>query len=165
MAALFTGKITALVKVEWRSGNNFGVSLLRRGMDRRCFSNDNAKDYEIALNPSRFDIIKSRLEASQYEEKYYSEDVPKVAAPEPPKCPSPSAPADGDDDNNNHIDFENSLDAQLESQRQSDEDLNLEAVYSKCEKIKNWFEHTRARVTYQFSSYGIRIPLSANVIT
>lgn len=137
IAALFTGKITAFVKVGRRSGNNFRVSLLiRRCMDRRGFSNDNTKDYEIALNPSRFDIIKSRLEASQYEEKYYSEDVPKIAAPEPPKCPSPNASTDGADDNNN-IDFQNALDAKLERQRHSDEDLNLEAVYSKCEKIKN----------------------------
>lgn len=58
-------------------------------MERRCFSTSNIMDYEIALNPSRFDIIKSRLEASQYEEKYYLEDVPKIAPPEPPKYDSP----------------------------------------------------------------------------
>lgn len=112
------------------------ISLLRRCLDRRCFSSDNGKDYEIALNPSRFDIIKSRLEASQYEEKYYSEDVPKIAAPEPPRCASPSAPADDVDDNNNN-DFQKSLDGKLDCQGHSDEDSNLDAIYSKCEKIKN----------------------------
>lgn len=105
-------------------------------MDRRCFSSDNGKDYEIALNPSRFDIIKSRLEASQYEEKYYSEDVPKIAAPEPPTCASPSAPEDDVDDNNNN-DLQMSLDDEHGCQRHSDGDLNLDAIYSKCKKIIN----------------------------
>lgn len=98
-------------------------------MDRRRFSASNIKDYEIALNPSRFDIIKSRLEASQYEEKYYLEDVPRIAAPEPPTCASP-VPSD---ENNNYA----SLEDQLGCKRHSDEDLNLEAVYSKCTKIKH----------------------------
>lgn len=43
------------------------------------------KGYEVALNPSRFDIIKSRLEKSQYENKYYSENMPKLPPPQPPQ--------------------------------------------------------------------------------
>lgn len=95
-------------------------------MDRRRFSASNIKDYEIALNPSRFDIIKSRLESSQYEEKYYLEDVPSIAPPVPPKRIS-SVPSD---ENNNANNVE-SLQEQLECKRHSDEDLNLDVVYAK----------------------------------
>lgn len=98
-------------------------------MDRRRYSTSNAKDYEIALNPSRFDIIKSRLESSQYEEKYYLEGVPSIAPPEPPKYAS-SVPSD---ENNE----QKTVDDQLECKRHSDEDLNLDVIYSKCGKIKN----------------------------
>lgn len=89
------------------------------------------KVYEIPLNPSRFDIIKSRLEASQYVDKYYM-DVDGIPNIPPPEIPAYAPQLSFCIDDN----IQKSLDYQMENKRHSDEDSNLDVAYSKCGKIK-----------------------------
>lgn len=59
-------------------------------LESRRNSTSDIKGYEIALNPSRFEIVKARLEnfdsKAQYEAKYYLEKLPNAPAPLPPTC-------------------------------------------------------------------------------
>lgn len=79
------------------------------------------KGYEVALNPSRFDIVKSRLEKTQYENKYYSEHMPKQAPPEPPSKYHNNLCIAQKFDNNARPKITRCID-----------DFNLDGLYAKC---------------------------------
>lgn len=77
------------------------------------------KEYEVALNPSRFDIVKARLEKAQYEHKYYSENTPKLPPPEPPRSKY-------------HANLYISFDDARPKITSCIDDFNLDGLYAKC---------------------------------
>lgn len=101
--------------------------LNRPCVQQRRYTDSSIKGYEIALNPSRFDIIKSRLETSHghYDNKYYMEDLPKSPPPEPPKCDSNNQQNDGD------VPFYVAT-----VQQPCYDDINLDKLYAKCGEYK-----------------------------
>lgn len=101
------------------------------------------KDYEIALNPSRFDIIKSRLENSEkYENKYYLENMPTLPPPEPPQYePSPMNNPASNSTNNKNADESSAIYAQATPRRSlksdtDDNNANIDSLYAKCDPAK-----------------------------
>lgn len=108
-------------------------------MESRRNSTSDIKGYEIALNPSRFDIVKARLEnydsKSQYEAKYYLEKMPNAPAPPPPTYGETNA-------NENHVEkdpcnqYEKILDSFYEKNKCATKEDKIENLYAKFNSTK-----------------------------